>query len=104
MTAHSHSAVDTRAIEIATEARTVAEATRETVHAAFRDFERLNSAQHDAVSAKVDRLRDHVSNRVGDVHRRIDRLVILIFCAVVGLLASIVAWLVDNAVTWRGFG
>jgi len=93
-------AVDTRALEIATEARTIAEATRDGVHWEFEKFERVNTDQHKAVASKVDGLRDHINDKVGEVHKRIDRLVILTFCAVIGLLASIVAWLIDTSPPW----
>ncbi len=104
MSGDAQRACDPRAIEIASAARTIAETTRDRVHWEFLRFERVNTEQHRAVSSKVDALREHISGKVGEVHKRIDRLVILMFCAVIGLLTSVVAWLLDNSLPWRNIG
>lgn len=90
-----------QAFDAAKDAKAIAEATRERIHAEFREFERRNSAQHEAASTKIDGLREHISLKIGELHKRIDRLVILMFSAVIGLLVSVVAWLVEAAPPWR---
>lgn len=95
---------DTSAIEIASAARAIAETTRDRVHWEFQKFERVNTEQHRSVSFKVDALREHISGKVGEVHKRIDRLVVLTFCAVIGLLTSVVAWLLDTSPPWENIG
>ncbi len=104
MSADAQRVRDTSAIEIARAARAIAETTRDRLHWEFQRFERVNAEQHRAVSSKVDALREHISGKVGEVHKRIDQLVILMFCAVIGLLTSVVAWLLDNSPPWRNIG
>lgn len=104
MNANAQKTLDMRAMEMAEEAKSIAETTRERIHAEFRGFERQNSAWHNSVLAKVDGLREHISVKVGKVHKRIDQLVILTFCAVIGLLISVVAWLLDHSPPWRSVG
>jgi hypothetical protein len=104
MSANTQRVRDISAIEIANTARAIAENTRDRVHWEFQKFERVNTEQHRVVSSKVDALREHISGKVGEVHKRIDRLVILTFCAVIGLLTSVVAWLLDNSPPWRNIG
>lgn len=104
MSADAQRVRDTSAIEIASSARAIAETTRDRVHWEFQRFERVNTEQHRAVAFKVDALREHISGKVGEVHKRIDRLVILMFCAVIGLLTSVVAWLLDNSPPWGNIG
>lgn len=101
MSGEAQRALDTRAIEIAAEARTIAEATRDRVHDEFGEFRRENTAQHQAGVERIEALREHISESVGKVHDRIDRLVRTGYGAVIVFLFAVVGWLLTNAPPWR---